>query len=101
VDPADGRLLGFHWTKEHPAQRRADGSQQEPIGEIYVLGVDPGGHRRGLGASLSVAGLRHLQGRGLGEAMLYVDESNTAAVALYERLGFDVWSTDVSYQRIL
>lgn len=88
VDPADDRLLGFHWTKR----------QSESLGEIYVLGVDPGGHRRGLGAVLSVAGLRHLRGQGLADAMLYVDESNAAAVKLYERLGFSVWSTDVSYQ---
>jgi mycothiol synthase len=64
-----------------------------------VLGVDPGGHRRGLGAALSVAGLRYLGGLGLTEAMLYVDESNAAAVKLYERLGFTVFSTDVSYQK--
>ena len=86
-------LLGFHWTKVHPA------SGAEPaIGEIYVLGVDPDGRRRGLGAALSVAGLRYLADRGLGRAMLYADESNTAGVALYRRLGFEVWSADVSYR---
>jgi len=93
VDEHD-TLVGFHWTKVHPP------SGPDPaLGEIYVLGVDPGAHQRGLGAALSVAGLRHLAAAGLTHCLLYVDESNAAAVALYRKLGFDIHKTDVSYER--
>jgi mycothiol synthase len=96
---ADGALLGFHWTKVHGGS--GHDHQHEPIGEVYVLGVDPATHGTGLGVALALAGLRHLRGRGLQRAMLYVDESNPKAVALYRKLGFALWSTDVAYRRRL
>lgn len=87
---ASGALAGFHWTKEH---------RPESLGEIYVLAVVPGFQGKGLATPLAVHGLRHLRARGMTTAMLYVDESNGAAVGLYERLGFGVWDVDVLYVR--
>jgi mycothiol synthase len=90
----DGRLAGFHWTKVHPDGGDGGG----PIGEVYVVGVDPGQQGGGLGRTLTLAGLSYLRRSGLGEVMLYVDEDNTAAVRMYTALGFTLWSTDVMYR---
>ncbi len=100
---SDGALLGFHWTKVHEGTRRGgpddDAQDQEPIGEVYVLGIDPAAQGKGLGPTLTLAGLRYLQSKGLTQVMLYVDESNSAAMRVYERLGFSRWDVDVQFRR--
>jgi mycothiol synthase len=89
-----GRLVGFHWTKIHPP---GPGPGRGPVGEVYVIGVDPAEQGTGLGRALTLLGLQYLRGRGLGEVMLYVDEANAAAIGLYESLGFSRAATDVMY----
>ncbi|GAB2978961.1 mycothiol synthase [Amycolatopsis acidiphila] len=93
----DGKVIGFHWTKVHPADPdRFDG---EPVGEVYVVGVDPGAQGGGLGRALTLAGLRHLRERGLGHVILYVEGDNAPAIAVYSRLGFTRYAVDVQYAR--
>lgn len=90
-DDATGRLVGFHWTKIH----------DDNVGEVYVLGVDPAAHGRGLGKALTVVGMRHLAARLAGgeqaEVMLYVESDNTAALATYRALGFTVAGVDTAF----
>nr|NLI49713.1 mycothiol synthase [Propionibacterium sp.] len=81
-------VVGFHWTKRHDAA----------TGEVYVIGVHPRAHGRGLGTVLLEAGLAHLAAVGCRRVILYVEADNPA-VRLYERTGFRVAHTDVLYGR--
>jgi len=89
-----GVMTGFHWTKV-PAPAGAD----QGIGEVYVVGVDPGERGTGLGRALTLAGLHYLRDRGLTEAMLYADEDNAPAIRMYEGLGFVHTGTDAMYEQ--
>jgi mycothiol synthase len=104
------RLVGFHWTKVHGGDgahgrleastpHAHDGHGHDPIGEVYVVGVDPGERGSGLGRALTLIGLRHLRHLGLPDAMLYVDADNEPAIRLYTALGFTRWETDVMFSR--
>ena len=91
VDEKTDKLVGFHWTKVHTAD----------LGEVYIVGVDPAAQGRGLGATLTLAGLHYLAERLSASSqptvMLYVEADNSAAVKTYERLGFTVFSVDAAY----
>lgn len=101
-DPADILLawrgqepVGFHWTKRHPpGQRELPGA--DPLGEVYILAVEPAHQGGGLGRGLLRAGLRHLQGHGCAHAVLFVD-ADEPAVRLYTSEGFGVAREDRCY----
>jgi mycothiol synthase len=72
------RVLGFHWTKVH----------RSGVGEVYVVGIDPAAQGKGLGRTLTLAGLHHLARRGVPSVQLYVESDNAPAIAVYSRLDF-------------
>ncbi len=92
VHEVGDEMVGFCWTKVH-------GDTDPPMGEIYVIGVDPAHQGRGIGGRLTRAGLDHLAAAGLGVGMLYVESDNAAAVRVYERIGFRHHHTDRAYRR--
>ena len=91
------RCLGFHWTKWH-GHESEEVPAHEPVGEVYVLAIDPAAQGRGLGRVLLRAGLAHLHDRGCTQAILYVDTASTGAVHLYASDGFELAYQDVCYQ---
>jgi len=95
------RVVGFHWTKVHTVDPNPDPNSglRGPIGEVYVLAVDPDAGIRGLGAPLTAIGLEYLSGCGLGTVMLYVEGDNERARRLYERFGFSTFLTNAVYAR--
>lgn len=90
VHERDGRMAGSCWTKVH---REAE----PPMGEIYVISVDPDFQGLGIGRSLVLAGLDHLSVIGVERTMLYVDAANDPAVSLYRSLGFELDHVDRAY----
>jgi mycothiol synthase len=77
-------IVGFVWTKIHQ-----DYVNQEPVGELYVVGVDPDHSHQGIGRATSVAAINYLVAKGLKHSMLYVDADNEKGLALYTSLGFN------------
>jgi mycothiol synthase len=84
-------LVGFCWTKIHR-------DHEPPLGEIYVIAIDPSHHGRGLGKPMTLAGLEWLHGAGMGHGMLYVESDNDPANATYAAIGFTRHHTDRAYR---
>ena len=83
-----GVIAGYCITKIHSSP---------PLGEIYVIGLDPSVHGQGLGGPMTASGLDWLAQQGLQVAMLYVEADNEPAIRTYERLGFAVVRSDRSW----
>jgi mycothiol synthase len=91
VAEQDGTIVGFHWTKVDTSR------SGQPVGEVYVLAVDPAYEGRHLGSSLLVRGLEHLSAAGARTIELYVEADNVPARGLYRAHGFVEAGRDVVY----
>ena len=91
IHERENRIAAFCWTKIHD-------SENPPIGEVFVIAVDPDFHGLGLGRALTLAGYQHLETKGITRAMLYVDADNTPAVHLYRDIGLEVATIRRLYQ---
>lgn len=87
-----GQMAAACWMRHHA-------ETTPPLGEIFVIGVDPDRAGQGLGRGAAVAGLNHVWARyRTPEAMLYVEADNAAAIGLYRSLGFTITHTDAAYE---
>jgi mycothiol synthase len=77
-------IVGFVWTKIHQ-----DLVNQDPVGELYVVGTSTEHHGRGIARALSVEAINYFVANGLKHAMLYVDADNEKGLKLYQSLGFN------------
>ena len=79
-----GVIQGFVWTKIHQ-----DLVNQDPVGELYVVGTAPEYHGKGIARALSVQAINYFVSKDLKHAMLYVDADNEKGLKLYQSLGFN------------
>ena len=88
--------VGYCWTIMN-AMKNA--SRDENKGQIHMLGVDPDYRRQDIGKAILNNGLKALKARGVDIVELTVDSENTAARALYESVGFEVYAKTEWYER--
>lgn len=65
--------------------------------ELGWVAVDPAQHGHGLAAVASLAVMHYAASTGHGEIYLLTDDWRLPAIAIYLKLGFDPWITDLSH----
>jgi ribosomal protein S18 acetylase RimI-like enzyme len=83
----DDRPVGYAVLRKDVTPR-VPGVRQRLVGRVEDIGVDSGHRRRGIGRRLMDEALNWARTAGLEALELNVFEFNTAAIALYESLGY-------------
>lgn len=78
------KVVGFLGTRIH---------EDNPVGEIYIIAVDPDHQRRGIGAELTTFAFDQMRKAGLSIAMVETgsDQGHAPARRAYESAGFSLW----------
>jgi mycothiol synthase len=98
-EEASQRVVGLGLNVVDPAWIEQTGRQE---GYVDTLAVLREYRQRGLGTALLAQSLHALRDAGMTAAHLHADAENlTGAIRLYERMGFSLRKTSVSYQRTL
>lgn len=88
------KITGYCWTRIiHET------APEERKGQIFMLGVDPACRGKGTGKGVLLAGLSHLENKGMQVVELTVDSENKAACTLYQSIGFEVQSSSLWYEK--
>jgi mycothiol synthase len=93
-----GDVIGYCWTESECGLEPSTGV---PKGRVYMLGVEKQYRGKGLGRQLLTMGLAHLKKQGRELIEITVDTQNTAAIALYESLGFHLCRETAWYEKSL
>jgi mycothiol synthase len=98
-EEASGEIVGISLNKIDDDWIEQTGRRE---GYVTILGVLRDYRQHGLGTALLAQSLRLLRQGGMKAVHLHADAENlTGAVRLYERLGFKLRKTDVSYRKTL
>jgi mycothiol synthase len=90
------KVAGFCWTEVTTTKETPSGKKE---GQIFMLGVDPAYRGMSIGRKLLLAGLFHLQSKGVEVGVLTVDCENETAYELYRSVNFKLRSSNLWYEK--
>ncbi len=83
VAEKDERIVGFAAISYHP---------EDYLGQIYMIGVDPGCQQQGIGTALMEKGIAMIKAKGFSLVMVETggDPGHASARKAYEKMGFEL-----------
>jgi mycothiol synthase len=92
----EDKPIAYCWTRIFQENHKAG---DVSWGEIHMLGVDPDFRKQSIGKNVLLAGLSHLEHKGVELVELKADSRMPAALALYESAGFERYMKTEWYEK--